>query len=576
LLSSVGRDRGSRKLYQLMMFDRRNIAVGVALFFGTLAVFSRGIGNDFVNYDDPVYVTENRPVQAGLTLHGMRWALTTDTGANWHPLTWLSHMIDWSLFEEDPRGPHAVSIVLHACNAVLVFIIFQRLTNSYWFSAFSAALFAWHPQRVESVAWIAERKDVLSGFFGLLVFWAYLRYARGRSARWYCISLGAFFLGLLAKPMLVTLPFVMLLLDLWPLQRFRWQDHGASGQRVFSEKVPFLLLAGCSCVITFVVQRAGGSISTVLPLSARIANAFVALVGYLRKFVWPVDLAVLYPHPGFWPAPTVAIAVLLFVVVTAIVVFQVRAYPVLAIGWFWFVIMLLPVLGFVHIGLHYMADRYTYLPILGIELALFPLFARNSGTISVIGAIAILGSCIVQTWNQLGVWKNSFTLFDHALAVTHNNYLAYNNRGLAFDRAGRLDEAIRDYQHSLAINPHYADASNNLGQALTHRGRPRDCLELFRAAVETDPNLLSAHNNLGNALADDGKPGEAMSHYDFVLRREPWNVDALNNSGIALSMLGRYDEAIVRLEKALQIAPNNLSAQRNLAKARAMKEQATP
>jgi Tfp pilus assembly protein PilF len=551
-----------------MNFDRRTIAVSAALFFGTLLVFSRAANNDFVNYDDPVYVTENPRVQAGLTLGAIRWALTTGAAANWHPLTWISHIVDWSLFEDDARGHHAVSMVWHALNAILVFLLFQRLTNGFWLSAFSAALFAWHPLRVESVAWIAERKDVLSGFFGLLTLWAYVIYAQQRSKKWYWISLGAFTLGLLCKPMLVSLLFVMLLLDLWPLQRLR------SAPRL--EKIPFFLLAAVSCAITLIVQRAGGSVSTVLPLRARIANAFVAMLGYLEKFVWPSDLAILYPHPGFWPATTVVVAILLFAAITLAVVFQFRARPSLAIGWLWFVIMLLPVLGFVQVGLHYMADRYTYLPILGLQLALLPLFAKNSGVIPAIAAIVVLAGCILQTWNQLGVWKNSFALFDHALLVTHDNYLAYNNRGLAFDRAGRLDDAIADYKRSLAINPHYAEANNNLGQALTQGGRPRDGIELFRAALESDPNLLSAHNNLGNALADDGKPAEALPHYDFVLAREPWNVGALNNSGIALSMMGRYQEAITRLQKALQLAPNDVNAQRNLIKARAMKQKVGP
>lgn len=557
-----------------MNLDRRTVAVSAALFFGTLLVFSRAMGNDFVNYDDPVYVTENPPVQAGLTLHGIRWALTTGAAANWHPLTWMSHMIDWSLFEDDPRGHHAVNIILHSINAVLVFLVFRRLTNQFWFSAFSAALFAWHPLRVESVAWVAERKDVLSGFFGLLALWGYIIYARQRRSQWYLFSFGAFALGLLCKPMLVTLPFVMLLLDLWPLQRFHWQKCVPPGQRVLFEKVPFFLVAGGSCVITLMVQRAGGSISTILPIWARMANAFVAILGYVKKFVWPVDMAVLYPHPGFWPLTTITIGILFFIIATITVIFQFHARPSPAIGWFWFVIMLLPVLGLVHIGLHYMADRYTYLPILGLQLALLPLFSNNNSTIALVAAVAMLGGCVVQTWNQIGVWKNSFTLFNHALAVTRNNYLAYNNRGLAFDRAGRLDEAIADYKQSLAINPHYAEASNNLGQALTQQGRPRDGLALFRAALEADPSLLSAHNNLGSALADDGEPAEALPHYDFVLAREPWDFNALNNSGIALAMLGRYAEAIARLEKAVQLAPDNVSAQRNLAKARAAVQQA--
>jgi tetratricopeptide (TPR) repeat protein len=545
--------------------DRRTIAVSAALFFGTLLVFSRAIGNDFVNYDDPVYVTENPRVQAGLTPDGIQWAVTTGVAANWHPLTWISHMVDWSLFEDDPRGHHAVNIVWHALNTVLVFLLFRRLTNAFWLSAFSAALFAWHPLRVESVAWIAERKDVLSAFFGLFALWAYVVYVQQRSAKFYWLSLGTFALGLLSKPMLVTLPLIMLLLDIWPLQRFR------SAPRL--EKLPFFLLAAASCAITLAVQHAGGSISAVLPLRARIANGFVAVAGYLEKFVWPNDLAVLYPHPGFWPATTVVTSILLFLLVTAAALFQFRARPWLAMGWFWFLIMLLPVLGFVQIGLHYMADRYTYLPILGLQLALLPAFAKSSRQVFALAAVVVLSACVLRTWSQLGVWKNSFTLFDHALSVTHNNYLAYNNRGLFFDRAGRLDEAMADYKQALAINPRYAEANNNLGQAMTERSRPRDGLAMFRAALDANPALLPAHNNLGNALADDGKPAEALPHYDFVLAREPWNVSALSNAGIALSMLGRYAEAIARLQKAVQLAPDNLNAQRNLAKARAMMQQ---
>jgi Tfp pilus assembly protein PilF len=548
--------------------DRRTIAVSAALFLGTLLVFSRAIGNDFVNYDDPVYVTENPRVQAGLTPEGIRWALTTGAAANWHPVTWISHMVDWSVFEDDPHGHHAVSVVWHALNAILVFLLFRRLTNAFWLSAFSAALFAWHPLRVESVAWIAERKDLLSGFFGLFALWAYVVYAQQHSAKWYGLSLGTFALGLLAKPMLVTLPVIMLLLDIWPLQRFH------SAPRL--EKLPFFLLAAVSCAITLSVQHAGGSISTVLPLPARIANAFVAVFGYLEKFVWPNDLAVLYPHPGFWPATTIVASILLFVLVTAAALSQFRDRPWLAIGWFWFLIMLLPVLGLVQVGLHYMADRYTYLPILGLQLALLPAFAKSRRPVLVLVAVTVLSGCVVRTWSQLGVWKNSFTLFDHALSVTHNNYLAYNNRGLFFDRAGRLDEATADYRQALAIKSDYAEANNNLGQALAEHGRPRDGLAMFRAALNANPNLLEAHNNLGNALADDGKPAEALPHYDFVLAREPWNVSALSNSGIALSILARYPEAIARLQKAVRLAPDNLNAQRNLAKARALMEPAGP
>jgi tetratricopeptide (TPR) repeat protein len=557
--------------------DRRKVALGAALLVGTFLLFSRAIGNDFVNYDDPIYVTENKHVQVGFSLAAIRWAFTSGDAANWHPLTWLSHILDWSLFGDDPRGHHAINVGWHAVNAVLAFLLFMRLTSALWPAVFTAALFAWHPLRVESVAWIAERKDVLSGFFALLVLWAYTAYGQkqGRDSRsagkYYAIALIGFSLALLCKPMLVTLPCIMFLIDFWPLRRLR----AASAVRLLTEKLPFVVLAAASCAVTLFVQRAGGAVAIVLPLRARLANAAVATLAYVNKFVWPQDLAVLYPHPGFWPSATVALALLFVIGTSVLALFQARRRPWLTVGWFWFLIMLLPVIGLVQVGLQFMADRYTYLPILGLHLALVCTAqeftkSRTARRALAIAATAALLACAAQTWRQLGVWENSLTLFDHALALTKNNYLAFNNRGLYFARVGANKQAIADYQGALAINPHFAPANNNLGEALAEKGRPRDGIFYFRAALESDPGLLAAQDNLGNALADSGEPEEALQHYDFVLRRDPTNVAALSNSGIAFAMLRRFSEALCRLEEAVRQAPDDAGVLRNLARTRAM------
>ncbi|MBA2623050.1 MAG: tetratricopeptide repeat protein [Chthoniobacterales bacterium] len=566
--------------------QRRTALVCAALFLGTLLLFSRSIGNDFVNYDDPVYVTSNPYVQAGFSGTAVRWAFTTGHGANWHPITWLSHMADWALFGDDAQGHHAVSLFWHALNAVLVFLVFRRLTGTFWTAAFCAALFAWHPLRVESVAWIAERKDLLSGFFFLLTLWFYALYVEERRARFVRTSqylgftLLAFAIGLMCKPMLVSLPGVLLLLDFWPLRRLQLKDNPERISHLFVEKLPFVVLSIASCAITLFMQKEGGAVSAALPITARLANAAVSFVGYLQKFFVPVDLTVLYPHPGFWPVSTTAGAILFLSVVTGVAVFQLRARPWLASGWLWFLIMLLPVSGLVQVGLHYMADRYTYLPILGVQMALVwtiseAFVSPRARRICAIAAAAILAACAVLTWRQLGVWETSLTLFDQAIAVTKNNYLAYNNRGLYHARASMSGEAMADYRKSLSINPRYPEANNNLGEALARQGRPRDGLSFYHAALEAKPDLLEAHQNLGNALADGGKPEEALPHYEWVLARQPWNAGVLSNSGIALAMLGNFPEAIARLEAALRLEPDNAGVQQNLTKTRAMMRDAT-
>jgi len=552
------------------------------LFILTLLLFSRVLSRDFefVNYDDPDYVTKNPHVQAGLNAAGVRWAMTAGVASNWHPLTWMSHMLDWSWWQDDARGHHAMSGLLHALNAALAFLALRRLTGAFWASALCAALFAWHPLRVESVAWVAERKDVLSGFFWFASLWAYAGYVERRRANasstggFYALALVTFALGLMAKPMLVTLPCVLLLLDLWPLRRWTvpirsTAPSSASLGSLLVEKLPFFALSVASSLITYRVQKAGGSVTEALDFSARIANAFVALVRYLGKFVCPFDLAVLYPHPGHWPTAKVAAAVGIVAGLTALAWWQRRRRPWVAVGWLWFLGTLVPVIGLVQVGLQSMADRYTYLPMLGVQIAVLwtltefvttPVARRNA---AVVAATVLLGWA-ARTWNQLGVWRNSGTLFTHAIAVTTDNYVAYDNRGLYLYQHGRVDEALADYRRALAIDPRYMNANNNLGHALAEAGRPADGLPFYRAALAAAPTHLEVRNNLANALSDLGQLDEAMLHYDYVLARQPEHANALNGSAVVLAMRGQPKEAKARLEHALRIAPDNASAHNNL------------
>ena len=559
------------------------IAIGLVLFVATLLLFSRVLGPDyeFVNYDDPDYVTKNAQVQAGLDGAGMRWALTSGAASNWHPLTWMSHMLDWSWWGNNPRGHHATSVVLHALNAALAFLALRKLTGAVWTSAFCAALFAWHPLRAESVAWVAERKDMLSGFFWFATLLAYGAYAdarvraTGRAAPYYVLTLVALALGLMAKPMLVTLPCVLLLLDVWPLRRLgssagvQPASSSMAGWTPLLEKIPFFALAAASSYVTFRVQQAGGSVAEALDFGARLGNAFVAVVRYLGKFGWPFDLAVLYPHPGHWATGKITAAVLMVAALSAAALWQGRRRPWMLIGWLWFLGTLVPVIGLVQVGMQAMADRYTYLTILGVQLALLwtlrDAFTSDAARrrLAWVGALVLVG-CAARTWNQLGVWRNSETLFSHAIAVTTNNFVAHDNRGLYRFEHGRVEEAVADYRQALAINPGYMNPNNNLGHALAQSGRPAEALPFYRAALAAKPEHVEVRNNLANALSDVGQLDEAMTHYAFVLARQPDHANALNGSAVVLAMQGKPAEAKQRLEQAVRIAPGYAGAHNNL------------
>ena len=567
------------------------------LFMGTLLLFARAWQAEFVNYDDPDYVTANPHVKRGLTAEGIKWAFSAKHASNWHPLTWVSHMLDVSWHGMNPKGHHATSVILHALNAVLAFAAFWRLTRTLWPSALCAAFFAWHPLRVESVAWVAERKDVLSGTFWFLVLWAYATFAERQRERrsgawtWYMIALIAFSLGLMAKPMLVTLPCVLLLLDLWPLRRFELpgprKPTVASATRasagaapkvvtpattigvIVLEKLPFLLLSALSSVVTYRAQQGGGSVTDALTLWQRLENAVVAFVRYIGKFFAPVDLAVLYPHPGDWATRKVVASLVIVVGVSVVAWLMRRRWPWLLVGWLWFVGTLVPVIGIVQVGLQSMADRYTYLPIIGLEIAIIWTITdvvRASGTRRVVAAAAgvLLFVYAIATWRQIGVWQNSFTVFDRAIAVTENNYLAHNNRAIWLCDVGRVDGGIADYRRALAIRPDYPEANNNLGRLLVRQGKAAEAVPMLRLALDGKPRSLEVRNNLANALSDIGQLDEAREHYEKILAHDPQHANALNGLGVVLAMQGKPAEAKARIEASLRISPANAPAHSNL------------
>jgi tetratricopeptide (TPR) repeat protein len=406
--------------------------------------------------------------------------------------------------------------------------------------------------------------------------WAYAGYAEKRRAgqpgmREYALALGAFAAGLMSKPMLVTLPCVLLLLDFWPLRRATTGDGAkmnfAAWGKLLAEKIPFLALSAVSSGITVIAQTKSGALSTVLSLDERLANAACAVVRYGAKFLIPVDLAVLYPHPGRWPAGEVGLAVGCITAVSAVAIWQWRRRPWLLFGWLWFLGTLVPVSGLVQVGVQSMADRYTYVPMLGVQMALLWTWRDAVGPASwrtATGvALIILASFAARTFGQIGVWKNSLTLFDQAIAVTEKNYVAYDNRGLYLYKAGRIDEAMQDYRAALAINPGYLNANNNLGHAFYELGRPAEAIPLLRVALKAEPSNLEVRNNLANALSDVGQLAEASEHYDYVLARQPHHRNALNGSAVLLAMQNRPAEAKSRLELALRLDPDNASAHAN-------------
>jgi protein O-mannosyl-transferase len=562
--------------------------IGLALALLTLLVYLPATRDNFINYDDNDYVTENSVVQNGLTWAGIKWAFTTGHASNWHPLTWLSHMTDCELFRLNPGGHHLVNVLFHAANTVLLFSLLLRLTGALWPCAFIAALFAWHPLHVESVAWVAERKDVLSTFFALLTLLSYVRYAQSRvecressaskvnpaldprpSTLDYFLALLFFALGLMSKPMLVTLPFVILLLDFWPLQRFSFSSTLNSQLSTVFEKWPFFLLAAASCVVTFLVQsqRNGDAVASLelIPLHYRLLNTVIAYGRYLLKTVWPVNLAVIYPLPDHlsWIYAAAATSTAALFIISWLVWRGCGKHPYLLVGWLWFLGTLVPVIGLVQVGSAALADRYTYVPLIGIFIAVTfggcDLAKRFQIPRIVLAAAAsmILAACVILTETQLRYWRDSESLFAHALAVTKNNHVAHVNLGVALEQKGESSRALEQYRAAEQLAPELYHIHSNLGGLLERMGRPAEALAEYREAVRRKPDLAFLHNNLGGEFAALGQFDEALKEFSAAARLDPNYSWPHVETAKVFFQQGRDTEAVDELRAALRIEPDN-------------------
>ena len=617
---------------------------------------------DFINYDDPSYVTENSHIRNGITTEAIRWAFTTGYAANWHPVTWISHMLDVQLFGLKPRWHHLTNLLFHIANTLLLFFVFHRMTKAPWKSAFVAALFALHPLHVESVAWVSERKDVLSTFFWMLAMGAYIHYVAHPRLKNYLAVLVFFALGLMAKPMLVTLPFVLLLMDYWPLQRFEPKksakqinieasEQGAENREraqlsarkrkgrsskmlagqgmvkeakpadnkcqwalvrpLLLEKIPLFALTALSCTVTFIAQQKGGAVRSIEAFSPgiRIANAFVSYIVYIGKTIWPINLAVFYPHPASLPPWQVLGAVLFLGAVTFAVIRTAKRFPYLATGWLWFAGTLAPVIGIVQVGAQAMADRYTYIPLIGLFVMAawgipellekwrstrFPTLRK--GALFAASGLVLL-SLFIVTRTQVGYWRNDIALYDHSVKVTdpsdviHCNLAvaygklgdqrlaisyydraveinpkyaeAYYNRGVTYGELGEQRQAISDYDRAIAINPKYALAYNNRGAVYGMLHNNRQAISDYDRAIEIDPEFALAYINRGAAYREVGNQTQAISDLDRAIGINPEYARAYYNRGIVYDILGNNRQAIPDFDRAIEINPKYADAYNN-------------
>jgi tetratricopeptide (TPR) repeat protein len=562
-----------------LLRGKQLVAVCVLLFGLVVWTFLPALHNGFVNYDDDVYVTGNAHVQGGLSPASVVWSFTSMDASNWHPLTWLSHMADCSLYGLSPEGHHFTSVLLHAINTVLLFVWLRRMTGAGWRSLFVAAVFGLHPLRVESVAWVAERKDVLSTLFGLLALMCYSRYVEQfkiQNSKFkiaYFLSLLFFVFSLMSKPMLVTLPFVLLLLDWWPLQRIRNAECGMQNFKLlFLEKIPFFVLAAASCAVTYLAQKHGGAMVLMAgqPFPARVENALVSYCRYLGKLFWPDHLAVVYPVVDHWTTLVVALAVALLLAVSAAALILRRSHPYLLTGWFWFLGTLVPVLGLVAVGEQSMADRYTYFPLIGVLLMVawgaeeLTQSWRSQAFALTAASLIIIGTCILLTRQNIVYWKNSETLFRHVIAATRDNYSAHCSLGNALMSAGRPDEALAEFQTAVSLKPGSSENHCNVGVALASLNRMDEALAQFQIAVKLNPDNGLAHQNLGMALERMDRLEDAAREYEEAVRLMPSYAPAHNSLGIALAKKGRLDDATAQFQDAVRLDPTFQPAQDNL------------
>ncbi len=558
-----------------MEAERKIWPIAVALAVVTFLVYSPLLTFGFVNYDDPQYVLNNLQVKNGLTFEGIAWAFSGRYATNWHPLTWISHMLDAQLFGLNAWGHHLTNVLFHVANTLLLFSLLQRMTRAAWRSVFVAALFALHPLHVESVAWVAERKDVLSAFFFFLTVWAYVRFAESKvqslkskvsAKKWYVLALFLFALGLMSKPMVVTLPFVLLLLDFWPLNRTSSADGMRNWQRLVLEKMPFITLSLASCAVTLWAQQKTIMAVESLPMLIRIFNALFSYVRYLKKIIWPTELAVLYPYPGYWAWPAILVAGFFLVVASLAVIQRRRERPYFAVGWFWFLGMLVPVIGLVQVGVQSMADRYTYLPAVGVFIIIawgvsdfFQARAYDQIILKTSGILAV-ACCAAVTLHQLQFWRDGETLFKRTLAVTSNNAIAHYNLGMALLEQKKVDEAGEHFAEGARLMPHYPEMQNNLANVLVIQGKRQEAVPHYERALQSDSNHVVAHYNLGLTLAELDRLDEAISHYERAAQLRPDFLLAQRDLGLALAKKKDFSGSLAHLREVIRLNPAGAEA----------------
>jgi Flp pilus assembly protein TadD len=544
---------------------------------------------EFANYDDDIYVTENIHVCSGLTKDSVIWAFTTMDAGFWHPLTWLSLMFDYELYRSNPTGYHWTNVLFHIANTLLLFLALNRMTGAIWRSGFVAALFAVHPLHVESVAWIAERKDVLSTFFWMLTMYAYAIYVERPGVWKYVLVFISFSLGLMAKPMLVTLPCVLLLLDYWPLHRFEFikstgnfvdvEKHSPfTDKKFFStthlilEKVPLFVLVIIVSIATYIAEQKLGALGLqeIFPFTARLANALISYTAYIWKMIWPVHLSVYYPHPGNWPLTYLIVSFLILIIITAVAMRTLKTHPYFAVGWLWYLGCLVPVIGLIQVGSHAMADRYTYIPLTGLFIIvawgvpdILRQWRHKRLILSILSGL-VLVSLIMCTTVQVKYWENGISLFQHAVNMTGDNGIILNNFGNALARKGRIEEAISQYTKAINLQPNNAEAYNNLGKVLTIQGKYNEAINEYKKVIILKPRHIKAYFNIGVAYSELGNYQEAIFYYLEALKIKADFVAAYNNLGIAYARMGDIDQAILHFQKALAIFPNYESAKNNL------------
>jgi protein O-mannosyl-transferase len=569
---------------------KSRLLISLLLMGMTLLVYTQVVHFQFVNFDDGGYVLNNLSVQVPLSLKSIFWALTTTQAANWHPLTWVSYLLDYQLYGLNPGGYHLTNLLFHLANAVLLFLLLEKMTQGFWQSALVAALFAIHPLHVESVAWIAERKDVLSAFFWILTLGTYASYVERPGIYRYLLVLLTFVLGLMSKPMVVTLPFVLFLIDYWPLKRFviqipwkkgdrpignsiRSENQGASFQTLLAEKIPLFLLSAASAFMTYFAQQSAGAVNQLIPWTTRCLNALVAYAVYLGKMFCPLHLSMFYPYQAVLPIWQTLGAGLILGLISFGVLWKWKRYPYLIIGWLWYLGTLVPVIGLVQVGSQSMADRYTYIPLIGLFVMMAwgtpDLLARWPGRKIFSGFTAgvILMSLSILSWVQVAYWQNSLTLFHHALNVSIRNYKAHDMLGFTLMDEGKLDEAIVHFREAIRLKPQYGSAYNNLGVALEKQGKIGPARVQYLEAIRVQPGCSEAYYNLGNIMSYQGNLEMAATYFREALKINKQYAEAYNNLGVVLLGQGRIEEAIRHNSKALTIKPFYADAHYNLANA---------